>query len=130
MAIYKKGYYDLYMFQGDTGNIKVQGIPETINYMVYFEVRSMDGSQVIFEKQVECNHKREVVIPISASDTDNIQPGTYCYAVKLCSPTCAGDFSEETVIPPLKNTSSSPSTYKNKALFLIYPKQIEGTEQW
>ena len=130
MAIYKKGYYDLYMFQGDTGNLTIKGIPETANYSVYFEIRSMDGATSVFETIVESNYKSNVTIPLPASATDNVAPGTYCYAVKLCLGTCQGDYSEETVIPPLKNTSSTPSTYKNKALFLIYPKQIEGTEQW
>ena len=90
----------------------------------------MDGATSVFETIVESNYKSNVTIPLPASATDNVAPGTYCYAVKLCLGTCQGDYSEETVIPPLKNTSSTPSTYKNKALFLIYPKQIEGTEQW
>lgn len=126
MAIYKKGYYDLYMFQGDTGNIRVNGIPETADYSVYFELRSMDGTSMLREPiVVQSKHKSSIVIGLPAYITDDIPPGTYCYAIKLCLN--KGEYvSEETVIPPLKNTGTSPTTFKNKALFLIYPKQIEG----
>ena len=129
MAIYKKGYYDLYMFQGDTGNIKINGIPRTADYEIYFEIRDQNGNSV-YEKSVNSMHKSEVIIPISTEVSDILEPGTYTYGVKLCYDN--GEYiSEETVIPPLKNTSLTPSTYKNKALFLVYPKQIEGRDdQW
>ena len=121
MAIYKKGYYDLYMYQGDTGNIKIKGIPETGNYSVYFQLSTQDGTKV-FELMVESNFSNEVVFLLGTDITDTLATGTYCYAVKLC----LMDGTEETVIPPLKNTSMSPTTFKNKAMFLVYPRQIEG----
>lgn len=129
MAIYKKGYYDLYMFQGDTGNITIKGIPVTANFSVYLQISKEDGTE-IYSNIVMSEHKPFVIFPISANVTDNVEPGTYTYAVKLCCMDPHGNITEETVIPPLKNTTLSPTTYKNKALFLIYPKQIEGVEEW
>lgn len=125
MAIYKKGYYDLYMYQGDTGNIKIKGIPETGNYSVYFQLSTQDGTKV-FELMVESNFSNEVVFLLGTDITDTLATGTYCYAVKLCFENDYGMISEETVIPPLKNTSLTPSNFKNKAMFYVYPKQIEG----
>ena len=125
MAIYKKGSYDLYMFQGDTGNIIINGIPKTRDYRIYFQINTMEGEKLFVIDDITSNYHSTVVIPIGTEISDRLPVGQYCYAVKLCY-----DYSEETVIPMLRNTGSSPSTYKNKALFLVYPKQIEGNEQW
>lgn len=132
MAIYKKGYYDLYMFQGDTGNIRLNGIPRNRDYDVYFNIiyatPTSEGSTG-YELHVNSNYHSEVIIPIASSISDNFPVGTHTYAVKLCLRPEYPDqeeYTEETVIPPLKNTSLSPTTFKNKAYFSVYPKQVEG----
>lgn len=128
MAIYKKGYYDLYMYQGDTGNIRLSGIPCNRDYKVYFEIKDQNG-QTVRELSVQSQYHKDVIIPLAATITDDLEPGTYTYAVKLCLEPqypYQDEWTEETVIPPLKNTSSSPTAFKNKALFLVYPKQVEG----
>lgn len=125
MAIYKKGYYDLYMYQGDTGNIKIKGIPETGNYSVYLQVSTENGEKM-FELMVSSEYHHEVIFTIGTDISDNLEPGNYCYAVKLCYENEFGMVSEETVIPLLKNTTLTPTNFKNKATFSVYPKQIEG----
>ena len=130
MAIYKKGYYDLYMFQGDTGNIRVNGIPPTRDYTIYFQINDMNGRKILELEPKQSNYHREVVFTISSEISDSLSVGQYCYAVKLCYYDIEHDItSEETVIPLLKNTSSLPNAYKNKALFSVYPKQIEGVDE-
>ena len=59
---------------------------------------------------------------ISATESDAFEVGNHYYAVKLC----LENGTEETVIPPLKNTSMTPTSFKNRAMFMVYPKQIEG----
>ena len=103
MAIYKKGLYDLYMFQGDTGNIRVNGIPTSRNYVIYFQLNDMDGNEK-FHLERQSEHHSEVVFPISTEISDSLDVGQYCYAVKLCYYDCEHEItSEETVIPLLKN---------------------------
>ena len=126
MAIYKRGYFDLYMYQGDTGNIKINGIPITANYKIYLQVFKMDGSETPVNMCKESNFIPFVIFPISSDISNELEPGQYYYAVKLCLEDTYG-ITEETVIPPLRNVTVTPSNYKNKAFFWVYPKQIEGT---
>lgn len=128
MSIYKKGCHDLYMYQGDTGNVVIKGIPDVNDYTIYFQVSTLEGEK-IFELSKNSNYQDRVVFGFASSLTDNVEPGTYCYAVKLCTKTILGDYTEETLIPNLKCVTATPTTYKNKALFMIYPKQVEGVEQ-
>lgn len=121
MAIYKKGYYDLYMYQGDSGNVTIKGLPTTEDFTVYLDIYN-DNGDIIFHYYINSDFHHSVIIPISSTDSDGFDAGTYYYAVKLCLP----NGTEETVIPPLKNTSMTPTNFKNKALFMVYPKQIEG----
>lgn len=130
MAIYKKGYYDLYMYKGDSGNVKIDGIPVTGDFTVYFQVFNMDGTPTNIEEIKQSFYKPFVTFGISAELSDTLEPGQYYYAVKLCLPMTDGSTTEETVIPPLRNTTVTPANYKNKAYFWVYPKQIEGNEQW
>lgn len=121
MAIYKKGYYDLYMYQGDSGNITIKGLPPTENFNVHLDIYN-DAGDVFYHNEVMSEHHHHVVFPISANESDEFEVGNHFYAVKLC----LLNGTEETVIPPLKNTSMTPTNFKNKALFMVYPKQIEG----
>ena len=124
MAIYKKGYYDLYMYQGDSGNITLKGIPTTGNFLIFFEIYDENGEKFFEKRDIPSEYRCHVDISISADESDAFPVGTNYYAVKLC----LYNGTEETVIPPLKNTSMSPRNFKNKALFIVYPKQIEGIE--
>lgn len=121
MAIYKKGYYDLYMYQGDSGNITLKGIPTTGNFNVHLDIYDATGN-VFYHKEIMSENRCHVSIGISATESDTFEVGNHYYAVKLC----LMNGTEETVIPSLKNTSMSPTTFKNKAMFIVYPKQIEG----
>jgi len=133
MAIYKKGMYDLYMYKGDTGNIKINGIPTNGNYYIYLNITYAEGTvdedgSSGYELYVESHCRPEVIIPISTIISDKLPVGIHTYAVKLCLQNDYDQYTEETVIPPLKNTNLTPLNFKNKAYFSVYPKQVEGIE--
>lgn len=124
MSIYKKGCYDLYMYQGDTGNIMIKGLPETYDFDMYFQVSKQSG-EILISKMVSSKEQSSVVISISADESDRLEVGTYNWGVKLCYDR-DGHMTEETLIPPLANTSATPTSFRSKAILSIYPKQVEG----
>lgn len=82
----------LKMFQGDTGDIIIDGIPDDENYYVYLAIRKKDGTLVFDELMQESNYQDELYFEISKelSDKLTVKPNQMCelyyWGVKICHP--------------------------------------------
>lgn len=111
------------MYQGDTGEIIINGLNTDKNYKVYLCIRD-ENDNVMGDELVEIsNLKDKVKFFLSSKFTDllTVPKGetnkTYYYAVKLCE---LGTQNEDTLFIAGKG-------YGEKNLLIIYPKQVEGT---
>ena len=87
-------------YQGDTGDLIINGIPVDQNYRVYFAIqdakRNFKGSEIM----VNSLNQSSVVIHIPAEVTDELSVPlnksyeTYYYGIKLVTP---GTFDENTL---------------------------------
>lgn len=57
----------LKMFQGDTGDIIIDGIPDDENYYVYLAIRKKDGTLVFDELMQESNYQDELYLKFQKS---------------------------------------------------------------
>ncbi len=109
-------------YQGDTGDLIINGIPVDQNYRVYFAIqdakRNFKGSEIM----VNSLNQSSVVIHIPAEVTDELSVPlnksyeTYYYGIKLVTP---GTFDENTLF-----VSGGGFATQNK--IIVYPKKVEG----
>ena len=123
----KTSKYGLKMYQGDTANIQVNGIPIDDIYTVYFQLNN--GSIKLLEKSVESvlpideSETTSVVFSFASSDTETITPGTYSYGIKLTK----ANGTEITAVPPLSSMQVKNCVCsKSVAEFILLPKQVDG----
>jgi len=121
MAIYQNGK-NLWLYQGDTGNILFSGLPMDKAYTVYMSIFDEDGEKIIKEiTATSFNQATGVATFVVDEDASNsLQVGEFTYALKICS-----DGSEDTVIP---ETKLEDGVYSQEAApsFIVYPKRVEG----
>ena len=121
MAIYQNGK-NLWLYQGDTGNILFSGLPMDKAYTVHMSIFDEDGEKIIKEiTATSFNQATGVATFVVDEDASNsLQVGEFTYALKICS-----DGSEDTVIP---ETKLEDGVYSQEAApsFIVYPKRVEG----
>jgi hypothetical protein len=109
------------IFQGDTGEIVIDGLNPDKNYYVYFAIRDENRNLVGNELMITSNNSDSVTFKLSASLTDLLtvpdgeQFATYYYGVKI---TEAGSTDEDTVIPELGGQRP----------MIVFPKVVEGVQ--
>lgn len=129
MSLYRKNETDLQMYCGDTGSLRIDGLPVDKNYKVYFEVTRASSLEKIFEIMVEARGESSVIFDISAENSNlltvkNINaPEIFYWGVKICDE----DGTEDTLLP---KTEVDPETglatfAKPYKLFVNY-KMVEG----
>lgn len=112
------------LYQGDTGEIVVNGLDIDKNYVVYLEFQDKNRNVVggkDFQKTsnqrpsvtffLDAGFTNKLVVPKSASYE------TYYYGIKVCE---LGAYTEDTIF--IANKS-----YGEVNRVIVYPKQVEGT---
>ena len=95
MAVYSTGQ-NIYLRQGDTGNITFTGLPKDKNYTVYLSVYNPDTEKILKETTATSfTQATGVAIFTFDEDFSNSLPvGEWTYGLKICA-----DGSEDTVLP-------------------------------
>lgn len=112
------------LYQGDSGDLVVNGIPTDQNYKVYLAIQDAKRNPVVNEIMVNSLLKSSVSMYLDSSVTDLLQVPTnkkyetYYYGIKLCTP---GTLEEDTLF-----IENSDFGVQNK--IIVYPKIVEGTK--
>ena len=130
MALFKINHPDLKLYCGDTGNLRITGIPTSKNYKMYLEVIRARTQETVFELCVDSNNADNVLFVIDSEHSDlltvsNINaPETYYWSVKICDPDTG---SEDTVIPKTKiDPSTGLATFAKPYKLIVLYKMVEG----
>lgn len=108
------------IYQGDTGSLTIEGIPDDRSYDVFFAIQNQ-SRDIIFETSVKSNNQTSVDIDIDTELSNklnvpiNENSSIYYYGIKLCYD---GD-KEDTVAVDGRSIGS-----RNK--MIVYPLQVEG----
>lgn len=114
---------NIYLHQGDSGYVYVEGLSTDKNYLVYFGIRNKKRQQIGTEVFIESNNQPNVKLFIPTELTDLLEVGKneesteYYYGVKTCDPDTG---EEDTLI--LGNNDLG-----DKNIITVYPKEVEGT---
>ncbi|MFR1672354.1 MAG: hypothetical protein ACLSWI_05350, partial [Candidatus Gastranaerophilaceae bacterium] len=91
---------DIKIYQGDTGEIIINGIPQDQNYKVFFAVQDSLRNPVGTEIMVNSNNLASVAIKLTSELTNmlkvpkNKSVEVYQYGIKICTP---GSMEENTL---------------------------------
>lgn len=113
---------NLTIYQGDSEEIVINGIPEDQNYKVYFAAQTEDRTPVGNEVMVESLGQSSVVIKLLGNYTRllTVEEGNktqrYYYGVKICSET---DNTEQTLL-------IGASKFGDLNTITVYPQKVEG----
>lgn len=108
-------------YQGDSGNLTINGLPTDKNYSVYFAVRDDKRGLIGSELMVNTNNLPSVSFVILPSITDewvvknNEETATYYYGVKICD---GANIEDTLFIGGLDFGEDNTIT--------VYPKKVEG----
>lgn len=111
------------LYQGDTGEIVVNGLDEGKNYVVYLGFRDKNRNLLGEEFAITSNQRPSVTFFLSAGFTNtftvpkNANYETYYYGIKVCE---LGANTEDTIFIAGK-------TYGEDNRVIVYPKQVEGS---
>ena len=111
-------------YQGDSGELTINGLPTDKNYKLYFAVQDTNYKPFGSEIEVDTNQSPTVVIsiPASLSDLWVIPRGesyaTYYYGVKICDSETG---KEDTLM-------IGGSDFGDYSELIVYPKKVEGIE--
>lgn len=109
-------------YQGDSGELVINGLPTDQNYRIYFAIqdakRNFRGSEVMINSLYQDTVK--IYIPASVTDELTVPLNksfeTYYYGIKLVTP---GTLAEDTMF-----ISNGDFATQNK--IIVYPKKVEG----
>lgn len=117
----KTGNIELY--QGDSGEIVIEGIPTNRNYRVYFSIYNSKGKIVGNEIDIYSYNASTVILKIPSFLTDLLtvtggidNTATYYYGIKLCD--------EENEIEDTQYVNGGQIGDLNT--ITVYPKKVEG----
>jgi len=110
----------IYIHQGDSGQLIIDGLSTDKDYRVYFAVKDKNRKPVGSELVVNSNYKTSVTFILSGEFTDlfvvpaDENYAIYYYAMKIC---CDGE----------ENTLAvDGSEFGKMNLIIVYPKMVEG----
>lgn len=113
---------NLWLYKGDTGNIKFSGLPTDKIYTAYLSVYDEDSERIIMETpSVGYDQTNGVAyFVIDEGSSNKLSIGEFTYALKLCA-----NGSEDTVIP---ETVLVDGVYTQMPApsFSVYAKRVEG----
>lgn len=126
MTIYVSGQ-DIYLWQGDSGNIVFDGLPVDKDYTVYFSISSIEtNKQIVEEISLQSERRKKVTFTLDSDYTNQLKVPTneskisYQYGLKICNGT-----EEETLIPEVDTTGDKP-IFKKAPKVIVHQKVVEG----
>ena len=111
------------LYQGDSGEITVNGLDETNNYTVYFAIQDEKRNPVGSELQVSVNNSSTATFVLTPSFTDQLSvPNNkpykiYYYGIKAC---ISASSIEDTLF-------IAGSNYGDLNRIIVYPRKVQGT---
>lgn len=111
------------LYQGDSGELVVNGLDETKNYLVFFAIQNKKRETVGQELQVSAYKTDNVSFFLTSGYTDllTVPKGKpyeiYTYGIKICE--VDGD-AEDTLFV-------ADSTYGDLNTIVVYPRKVMGT---
>ena len=121
IIIDKDGTISLY--QGDSGEIVVDGLDNEENYTVYFAIQDEKRNLIGQELSIAVTNSNSVTIVLTPDYTDlltvpsNKPFEVYYYGIKLC---VAESSIEDTLFV-------ADSTYGDLNRIIVYPRKVKGT---
>ena len=110
------------MYQGDSGEITVNGLDNTSSYVVYLGIQDDKRNPVGEELQVSVNNSSTATFILSSGFTDNlVVPANkpykiYYYGIKVCNSTSS---LEDTLF-------IANGTYGDLNKIIVYPRKVKG----
>lgn len=121
MTILNEGK-DIFLYQGDTGNITFKKLPTDKNYNVYLSIYNPDENTIIKELQGTYTQATGVVLFSVSEDISNSLPvGDWVYGLKICS-----GGSEDTLLPRAYIDESGALIKEPAPKFTVDYKVVEG----
>lgn len=115
---------DLFIRQGDTGNVIYKGLPTDKNYGVYHSIYDPDTYRIIKELQGTFTQATgTVVFAFSTEYTDDLPVGEWEYGLKIC----AGG-TEDTILPRAYTNEQGELIREPAPKFTVWDKVVEGDE--
>lgn len=120
LVIDKDGTISLY--QGDSGEITVNGLNENQAYTVYFGIQDEKRNTVGEELQISVSNSDTATFVLSPQFTDNLTVPVnkpykiYYYGIKVC---VSGSSTEDTLF-------IANGTYGDLNRIIVYPRKVKG----
>lgn len=130
MAIFVDNNENIKIYRGDTGNIKIVGLPKGKSVKVSFAISEDETDKIILEKELNTEGLESVIFKLSAEDTElmEIAPEEkyhiYYYGVKLTQE----DGAEDTLIPRVIFDEQKNPIFQKPNKIYCYPKYVEGAK--
>lgn len=123
MAILSTGQ-NIYMRQGDTGNITFSGLPTDKAYTVYLSVYNPDNESILSEITATTFTQAQGVALFTFNEdfSNGLPVGDWTYGLKIC----AGG-SEDTVLPRAYINDSGELVKEAAPQFTVDYKYVEGS---
>ena len=116
---------NLYLRQGDTGNVSYKGLPQDKLYTVYHSIYDPDTYKILGEIQGTYTQATGVVIfTFDTTYTDSLPVGEWEYGLKIC----ASDGTEDTILPRAYTNSEGELVREAAPTFTVWEKVTEGAE--
>ena len=113
---------DITLIQGDSGELKVNGLETDKNYTVYFAIQDEKRNPIGSEVSIIANNASSVIFSITPSLTNllkvkkNEDFATYYYGIKVCA---SGNYEDTLFV--------GNDTFGSLRTVTVYPKKVEGT---
>ena len=122
MTILSSGQ-NLYLRQGDTGNVTFSGIPTDKAYTVYLSVYNPDDNSILAETTADTfTQATGIALFLFDEDFSNALPvGDWVYGLKICN-----DGMEDTLIPRSYVNDAKELIHNPAPQFTVDYKVVEG----
>lgn len=116
---------NIYMRQGDTGNVQFSGIPTDKAYTIFLSVYNPDTNTIIKEIQhyTFVQAIGQVTFKIDEDISNSLPVGDWVYGLKICAP----DGSEDTILPRSYVDDAGELIHDPAPLFTVSYKYVEGS---
>ena len=122
MSVFSSGQ-NIYLRQGDTGNITFSGLPTDKAYAVYLSIYNPDNDRIIQEAQAASFTQAtgEALFTFDEEFSNSLPVGDWTYGLKIC-----GSGSEDTVLPRAYINDSGELIKEAAPTFTVDYKYVEG----
>jgi len=123
MSVFSTGQ-NIYLRQGDTGNIVFSGLPTDKAYGVYLSVYNPDNDSILKELQAANFVQATGVATFTFNEdfSNSLPVGDWTYGLKICA-----NGSEDTVLPRAYIDDSGELIKEAAPTFTVDSKYVEGT---